>query len=134
MNTLTFIKKQIEKAAALHDAQIAMTSYRGVKFECKQGKSLRLMALSAIAVIPTPSDVMEAFLLGSYKLFKTAYCYTMCNLNMIFQNLACYVIKSIFDLSWSTLCKVILNLASVTGKSHLDIRNKSTHLGAFLLF
>ena len=37
MNTLTLIKKQIEKASALHDAQIAMTSYRGVKFECKQG-------------------------------------------------------------------------------------------------
>ena len=37
MNTLTIIKKQIEKAAALHDAQIAMTSYRGVKYECKQG-------------------------------------------------------------------------------------------------
>ena len=37
MNTLTLIKKQIEKASALHDAQIAMTTYRGVKFECKQG-------------------------------------------------------------------------------------------------
>ena len=37
MNTLSLIKKQIEKASALHDAQIAMTSYRGVKFECKQG-------------------------------------------------------------------------------------------------
>ena len=37
MNTLTIIKKQIEKASALHDAQIAMTTYRGVKFECKQG-------------------------------------------------------------------------------------------------
>ena len=37
MNTLSLIKKQIEKAAALHDAQIAMTAYRGVKFECKQG-------------------------------------------------------------------------------------------------
>jgi len=37
MNTLTLIKKQIQKAAALHDAQIAMTTYRGVKFECKQG-------------------------------------------------------------------------------------------------
>jgi len=37
MNTLTLIKKQIEKANALHDAQIAMTSYRGVKYECKQG-------------------------------------------------------------------------------------------------
>ena len=37
MNTLNLIKKQIDKAAALHDAQIAMTSYRGVKYECKQG-------------------------------------------------------------------------------------------------
>ena len=37
MNTLTLIKRQIQKAAALHDAQIAMTSYRGVKYECKQG-------------------------------------------------------------------------------------------------
>jgi len=36
-NTLTLIKKQIQKANALHDAQIAMTSYRGVKYECKQG-------------------------------------------------------------------------------------------------
>ena len=37
MNTLTIIKKQIQKASALHDAQIAMTTYRGVKFECKTG-------------------------------------------------------------------------------------------------
>ena len=37
MNTLTLIKKQIQKAAALHDAQIAMTSYRGVRYECQQG-------------------------------------------------------------------------------------------------
>ena len=37
MSTLTLIKKQIQKAAALHDAQIAMTSYRGVKYECQQG-------------------------------------------------------------------------------------------------
>ena len=37
MNTLSLIKKQIQKAAALHDAQIAMTTYRGVKYECKQG-------------------------------------------------------------------------------------------------
>lgn len=36
MNTLNLIKKQIEKAAALHDAQIANTAYRGVKYECKQ--------------------------------------------------------------------------------------------------
>jgi hypothetical protein len=37
MNTLTIIKKQIEKAARLHDAQITHTAYRGVKYECKQG-------------------------------------------------------------------------------------------------
>ena len=36
MNTLNLIKKQIEKAAALHDSQIAMTSYRGVKCEVHQ--------------------------------------------------------------------------------------------------
>ena len=39
MNTLSLIKKQIEKAAALHDAQISMTSYRGVKFECNHGEN-----------------------------------------------------------------------------------------------
>ena len=37
MNTLTLIKKQIQKASALHDAQIMHTSYRGVQYECKQG-------------------------------------------------------------------------------------------------
>jgi hypothetical protein len=37
MNTLILIKKQIQKAAALHNAQIAMTTYRGVKYECKEG-------------------------------------------------------------------------------------------------
>jgi hypothetical protein len=37
MNTLTLIKKQIQKAAALHDAQITHTAYRGVVYECKQG-------------------------------------------------------------------------------------------------
>jgi len=37
MNTLNLIKKQIEKASALHDAQIANTTYRGVKYDCKQG-------------------------------------------------------------------------------------------------
>ena len=36
MYTLNIIKKQINKAAALHDAQISMTAYRGVKFECTQ--------------------------------------------------------------------------------------------------
>jgi len=35
MNTLTLIKKQIEKAARLHDTQIMHTSYRGVKYDCK---------------------------------------------------------------------------------------------------
>lgn len=33
MNTLSLIKKQIDKAAALHDAQISVTKYRGV--DCK---------------------------------------------------------------------------------------------------
>ena len=33
MNTLTLIKKQIDKAAALHDAQIHVTKYRGI--DCK---------------------------------------------------------------------------------------------------
>ena len=37
MNTLTIIKKQIQKASALHDAQITHTAYRGVEYECKQG-------------------------------------------------------------------------------------------------
>lgn len=32
MNTLNIIKKQIEKAAALHDAQITHTAYRGVQY------------------------------------------------------------------------------------------------------
>jgi|TARA_B100001939_G_scaffold92073_1_gene78934 hypothetical protein len=32
MNTLTIIKKQIKKAAALHDAQIMHTAYRGVVY------------------------------------------------------------------------------------------------------
>jgi hypothetical protein len=33
MNTLTLIKKQIDKQSALHDAQINITKYRGV--DCK---------------------------------------------------------------------------------------------------
>jgi len=36
MNTLTIIKKQIDKAAALHDAQIHVTKYRGVDCPVKQ--------------------------------------------------------------------------------------------------
>ena len=33
MNTLLLIKKQIEKASALHDAQITHTAYRGVDYD-----------------------------------------------------------------------------------------------------
>ena len=36
MNTLNLIRKQINKASALHDAQISHTSYRGINYECKQ--------------------------------------------------------------------------------------------------
>ena len=35
MNTLNLIRKQINKAAALHDAQIAHTSYRGVEYDTR---------------------------------------------------------------------------------------------------
>lgn len=35
MNTLNLIKKQINKAAALHDAQVLHAAYRGVPYECK---------------------------------------------------------------------------------------------------
>ena len=49
MNTLTLIKKQIHKAAALHDAQISHTAYRGVEYDQRNVESKRLMALSAIA-------------------------------------------------------------------------------------
>ena len=35
MNTLNLIRKQINKAAALHDAQITHTTYRGVKYDTK---------------------------------------------------------------------------------------------------
>jgi len=33
MNTLALIKKQINKAAALHNAQISHTAYRGVEYD-----------------------------------------------------------------------------------------------------
>jgi len=33
MNTLLMIKKQINKASALHDAQITHTAYRGVEYD-----------------------------------------------------------------------------------------------------
>ena len=42
MNTLTIIKKQINKAAALHDAQIMHTAYRGVEYDvnCAEHKDV----------------------------------------------------------------------------------------------
>ncbi len=39
MNTLTLIKKQIEKQARLHDAQISHTAYRGVKYDAEGYKA-----------------------------------------------------------------------------------------------
>ena len=35
MNTLNLIRKQIQKAAALHDAQITHAAYRGVKYDTR---------------------------------------------------------------------------------------------------
>ena len=35
MNTLNLIRKQINKASALHDAQIAHTAYRGVEYDTR---------------------------------------------------------------------------------------------------
>ena len=35
MNTLNLIKKQINKASALHNAQIAHTAYRGVEYDTR---------------------------------------------------------------------------------------------------
>ena len=37
MNTLNIIQKQIKKAAAVHDAQINLTRYRGVDCKVHQG-------------------------------------------------------------------------------------------------
>ena len=36
MNTLNLIRKQIQKASALHDAQITHTAYRGVKSDVRK--------------------------------------------------------------------------------------------------
>ena len=40
MNTLNLIKKQIDKASALHNAQILHTTYRGVEYitKCVEAK------------------------------------------------------------------------------------------------
>ena len=35
MNTLQMVKKQINKASALHDAQIMHTTYRGVEYKTR---------------------------------------------------------------------------------------------------
>jgi len=35
MNTLNLIRRQINKAAALHDAQIHHTTYRGVEYDTR---------------------------------------------------------------------------------------------------
>ncbi len=35
MNTLNYIRKKIQKANALHDAQIYHTSYRGVEYDTR---------------------------------------------------------------------------------------------------
>ena len=39
MNTLTIIKKQIEKQSALHDAQLTHTAYHGVKYNANRVES-----------------------------------------------------------------------------------------------
>ena len=40
MNTLRAVKKQINKASALHDAQISHTAYRGVEYNVCDVKSI----------------------------------------------------------------------------------------------
>ncbi len=42
MNTLQMIRKQIQKASALHDAQISHTAYRGVEYNvnCEEHKDV----------------------------------------------------------------------------------------------
>ena len=52
MNTLQLIKKQINKASAVHDAQITHTAYRGVKCEVRKAVG-SLTAPSAIVVVLT---------------------------------------------------------------------------------
>ena len=57
MNTLTLIKKQIEKAAALHDAQIAMTHISW----CYDSIPLEVHGTFAIVVTLAGSDAMEHY-------------------------------------------------------------------------
>ena len=56
MNTLNIIRKQINKAAALHDAQITHTTYRGVKYDTKCVEAKDTVVSSAIVVHLTLSD------------------------------------------------------------------------------
>ena len=43
MNTLTIIKKKIEKQSAIHNAQLSHTAYRGVPYDtrCVESKTTR---------------------------------------------------------------------------------------------
>ena len=59
MNTLNLIKNQIEKAAALHDAQINITKYRGVDCVKFIREVRKLTAPSAIVVALTSSETRE---------------------------------------------------------------------------
>ena len=66
MNTLTLIKKQIEKAAALHDAQIAMTSPIVVSSMSVSKVLRKYTVLSAIVVTLTLSEAtMQAIQVAS---------------------------------------------------------------------
>ena len=56
MNTLTLIKKQIDKAAALHDAQINITKYRGVDAKVCMRQVRKLTAPTATVDALTSSD------------------------------------------------------------------------------
>ena len=57
MNTLTLIKSKSRKQAALHDAQISHTAYRGVEYDQRNVESKELTAHSAIVVVHTASEV-----------------------------------------------------------------------------
>ena len=52
MNTLQIIKKQINKASAVHDTQITHTAYRGVKCEVrKAGKESHAPTAIVVALM-----------------------------------------------------------------------------------
>ena len=73
MNTLNIIRKQIDKAAALHDAQIAMTTYRGVKFECKSGEVDEVHGTFCYRGLLTISDMQILQITGFVTLFSVAF-------------------------------------------------------------